>query len=128
MTNSYDLVIKNATVIDGTGNEGYSSDIAVKNGKIAKIANDIEGGKQIIDASGLTLTPGWIDSHSHSDRSMVDFSDQKEKIEQGITFSITGQCGSSPAPKAENDTFYTMGNFIDDVSKIPQGSSSHLRP
>ena len=94
----FDIVIKNGLVIDGTGSPGYYSDVAIKNGKIVKVAKNIEGGKNIIDASGLTVTPGFIDSHSHSDNAMLTFPDMTEKIEQGITTSIGGQCGSTLAP------------------------------
>jgi len=60
----------------------------VKDGKIARIGKAIENGRQIIDARGLVVTPGFIDSHSHSDRAILTYSDQREKIEQGITTSM----------------------------------------
>ena len=56
----YDLIIKNGTVIDGTGSSAYVADIAVSGGKIARIANDIDG-ERIIDAKGLVVSPGFID-------------------------------------------------------------------
>ena len=64
----YDLIIRNGFIIDGTGEEMFLGDIAVKQGKIAKIGNINTECLRIIDAKGLTVTPGWIDSHSHSDR------------------------------------------------------------
>ena len=123
----YDLIIKNATVLDGTGADGFLSDVAIKDGKIAKLGVGLEGSEQVIDATGLTLSPGWIDSHSHSDSSIVSFPDQREKIEQGITFSITGQCGGSVAPRRLKDgTLQTMGEFLEKAKNIPQGSSSKV--
>lgn len=123
----YDLIIKNANVLDGTGADAFLSDVAIKDGKIAKIGKELSGADKIIDATGLTLSPGWIDSHSHSDRSIVTFPDQREKIEQGITFSITGQCGGSVAPKLHSDgSFETMGEFLKKAQGIPQGSSSKV--
>ena len=77
----YDLVLKNCNVIDGTGNEPYNADIAIKDGKICSIASGILGGEKVIDVEGLTVTPGWIDSHSHSDRNFFTFPHQKEKVE-----------------------------------------------
>ena len=95
----YDLIIKNGTVIDGTGAPAQHSDIAILGGKITKIARNIrEESKEIIDAKGLTATPGFIDSHSHADDAMLEFPDMIEKIEQGITTSIGGQCGATLAP------------------------------
>ena len=55
----FDIIIKNGTVIDGSGKAGYLADVAVKDGKIACIGNDISGGKRIIDATGFSVTPGF---------------------------------------------------------------------
>ncbi len=119
----FDLIIKNASVIDGTGKEGYRADIAIKDGKITKIADSIDGADKIIDAKGLTVTPGWIDSHSHSDKTFLTYPDQKEKIEQGITFSVTSNCGLSEAPIMSG---MTMGDFLDKATAVPQGSSASV--
>ncbi len=124
----YDLIIRNGFIIDGTGEEMFLGDIAVKQGKIAKIGNINTECLRIIDAKGLTVTPGWIDSHSHSDRNHLSFPDQKEKVEQGITFSITGQCGGSPAPvrMADDNSIETMGDYLNRAKNIPQGSGSAI--
>lgn len=119
----YDLVIKNATVYDGTGRDGYSSDIGIREGKIAKIAKNLSG-KETIDATSLAVSPGWIDSHSHSDSTFFSYPDQKEKIEQGITFSVTGQCGGSAAPHCKDGEPVTAGEFLKKASQVPQGSGS----
>lgn len=122
----YDLVIKNGNIIDGTGNPHYLSDVAIQNGKIAKIAKDIEGGKQIIDAKGLTVTPGFIDSHSHADNAVMDYPDLIEKVEQGITTSIGGQCGTSVAPITEKEAVScraSMASFLDTMKYVPIGSN-----
>lgn len=89
----YDLIIKNGTVINGMGSPSFFADIAIKDGKIVKVMKGIEDAGKLIDASGLTVTPGFIDSHSHSDNAILDYPDMIEKIEQGITTSIAGQCG-----------------------------------
>lgn len=92
----YDIIIRNGTILDGTGGPGYRSDLAVKDGKIARIARKIDGeAAQIIDAAGLVVTPGFIDSHSHSDKEFYTDPVQVEKVEQGITTSVGGQCGGS---------------------------------
>ena len=84
----YDMVIKNGSIIDGTGSPAFHADIAINGGKIVKVARNIKDGKQVIDAKGLTVTPGFIDSHSHADNAMLTFPEMIEKIEQGITTSI----------------------------------------
>lgn len=132
----YDFVIKNGRIIDGTGSPAYWSDLAIKDGKIARIAKNITGGKKTIDANGLTVTPGFIDSHSHSDSSILDFPDQIEKAEQGITTSIGGQCGSTIAPIGiehkvydvgtlgkNSEVYKTMGTFLDIAKDVPLGSN-----
>jgi len=132
----YDYIIKNGTIVDGTGSVPYSGDLAVKDGKIVRIAENITGDGQIIDARGLTVTPGFIDSHSHSDSSILAFPDQAEKVEQGITTSIGGQCGLSPAPIAvgqkeadvgafgkNTEVYRTAGTFLDLAKTVPLGSN-----
>jgi len=134
----YDSIIQNGTIIDGTGAPAYRADIALKDGKIVRIAPHITGDCRIIDATGLTVTPGFIDSHSHSDAALLTFPDQTEKIEQGITLSIGGQCGSTQAPLdlhitpetakeipgfgRETDVLRTMGTLLNIAKDVPQGS------
>ena len=135
----FDLVIKNGNIIDGTGTPHYIADIGIKDGKIACIKKNIIGGEEIIDATGLTVTPGFIDSHSHSDSSVLNFPESIEKIEQGITTSIAGQCGIAPAPISKDATEYeisslgknvdiykTTGCFIETLKKVPLGSNIAL--
>lgn len=133
----YNLIIRNGTVIDGSGGAPYVADLAIKDGKIAKIAPHIEGGETVIDATGLTVTPGFIDSHSHADNALLTYPDMKEKIEQGITTAIAGQCGGSIAPLSrdydqsqnkqiaghgsEYEILKTMGSLIAYASNVPHG-------
>ena len=92
----YDLLIKNGFVLDGTGHPGKKANVAIKDGKIACIADTIEDSAEIvIDAAGQVVTPGFIDSHSHSDVQFFTNPKQTEKVEQGITTAVCGQCGGS---------------------------------
>ncbi|MBO7275987.1 MAG: amidohydrolase family protein, partial [Clostridia bacterium] len=99
----FDILIKNANIVDGSGKKGYQGDIAVKDGKIAAMGK-VEGeAKQIIDATGLTATPGFIDSHSHGDGSVLEMPDMDNIVLQGVTTIIGGQCGGSDAPCGKCD-------------------------
>ena len=121
----YSLVIKNGKIIDGSGKSAFFADVAIKDGKIVKIGK-IEGEcEKIIDATGLVVTPGFIDSHSHNDNALVNFPDLVEKVEQGITTSIAGQCGASPAPSIKEDgSILKMSEFFDSIKDNYFGSST----
>ncbi len=95
----YDIVIKNGKIIDGTGEESYFADIAIKEGKIVQISEKIDAeSNRIIDAENLIVSPGFIDMHSHSDFSLVFDNKAQSVITQGITTSVIGMCGASLAP------------------------------
>ncbi|MBQ2941688.1 MAG: D-aminoacylase [Clostridia bacterium] len=121
----YDLIIKNGNIIDGSGKAGYIGDIAIKDGVIVCISENIKGeSKEVIDATGLTVTPGFIDSHSHSDYAVFDYPDMIEKVEQGITTSIGGQCGMTLAPTGvKGDKLETFGTMVNAAKDIPLGSN-----
>lgn len=106
----YDLIIKNGTVIDGTGTkEKFKADVAVHNGVIVKVGDvgTVEA-KKIVDAKGLYVAPGFIDVLSHSDTNLTLFSmpGQESLVSQGVTTIIGGNCGYSLAP-------LVSGNVID---------------
>lgn len=137
----YDLIIKNGTIIDGSGSPSFCGDIAIKNGKISRIAESIdEFAEKIIDAKGLTVTPGFIDSHSHSDDAILEYPEMIEKVEQGITTAIGGQCGDSAAPRRiipENDReiegfgklsdiVKNFTNFVLTAKRIPLGANNMM--
>ena len=94
-----DLLIKNGTIIDGSGSPAYLSDIAVKKGEIERIGPslDIKCDK-VIDVSNLIVCPGFIDIHSHTDATIMINRKAESKIRQGITTEVVGNCGISAAP------------------------------
>lgn len=95
----YDLLIKNGTVVDGTGAKRRVADVAVEGDRIVKIAPSIsDPAKKTINAEGLFVTPGFIDVHSHADLLAVVPNDSQNFLRQGITTQFMGQCGASPAP------------------------------
>ena len=100
----YDVILKNGTVVDGTGAPRYTADVAIKEGKIVEIGQlgDATADK-VIDASGKCITPGFIDYHSHSDISVLMRTDASNMLEQGITTEIAGHCGLSASPFLSTD-------------------------
>ena len=99
----YDLVISGGIIYDGLGNPGKELDIAVKAGKIVSIGKNLSTKKarQVINASGLAVTPGFIDAHTHTDTELIANPNAESYIKQGITTEISGNCGSSPFPIAD---------------------------
>ncbi|SIT73469.1 N-acyl-D-amino-acid deacylase family protein [Edaphobacillus lindanitolerans] len=94
----YDLLLKNAKIIDGTGSPWYYGDIAIKNGRIERIGKLDVTAKQIIDVMKKVVSPGFIDMHTHSDLVILDRPLIEEKIRQGITTDLLGQDGIAAAP------------------------------
>jgi N-acyl-D-amino-acid deacylase len=94
----YDLVIRNATVIDGTRAPRYQADIGVAGGRIVAIGRLEAAGDVELDASHKVAAPGFIDSHTHDDRLMLSSPDMAPKVSQGVTTVIAGNCGCSLAP------------------------------
>ena len=95
----YDVLIRNARIIDGRGNPWYRGQIAVLDGRIAAVGWSVSGeAVQTIDAGGMIACPGFIDTHTHSD--FVFFVDPtaQSKVRQGVTTEVTGNCGMSAAP------------------------------
>ena len=91
----YDLLIQNGRVIDGTGSAAYQADIGVVGDEIAAIGQ-LEGETaKSVDASGLVVTPGFIDLHTHSDMSFLLDNTAQSKVRQGVTLELAGNCGSS---------------------------------
>ena len=93
-----ELLIKNAMIIDGTGVPAYKGDVGVDNGKIRLSWDPAETADQVIDAEGLYVSPGFIDSHSHGDGIYGTDFGQLCKTAQGVTTEVCGQCGSSFYP------------------------------
>ena len=95
-----DLLIANASVVDGTGNPCYAAHIGIVDGKIACISRDIgeSNAARTIDAAGMTVCPGFIDAHSHDDAYLLINPQGDDKVRQGVTTDIIGNCGFSLAP------------------------------
>ena len=96
---SFDTIISNGTIVDGTNTPRYISDIGITNGIIETIGTltDVESTNRI-DASRLVISPGFIDMHSHSDITLLEYPGGESKAYQGVTTEVTGNCSYSPFP------------------------------
>lgn len=116
----YDLLIKNATVIDGTGAPGFKADVAVKDAKIVMNPDSSKGAKEIIDASGLVLSPGFIDAHCHEDETLGNNACNIAKSSQGITSISAGNCGESLFPASPDpDKLSFLKQFMAEYLNAP---------
>ena len=95
-----DIIIRNGNIIDGTNSPSFTGNIGIKNGKIIYVTKSEieEDADVIIDATNLTVTPGFIDVHAHADETLLMYPTADNYIAQGVTTVIGGNCGFSPAP------------------------------
>jgi N-acyl-D-amino-acid deacylase len=107
---SFDLIIRNGFLIDGSGNPWFRADVGILGGKIAKVGRlDTLEAERVIDARGLVVSPGFIDIHSHSDLALLINPRAESKIRQGVTTEVIGNCGDSAAPTSKETV-----NFLKD--------------
>ncbi|MFH8365907.1 amidohydrolase family protein [Streptomyces sp. NPDC018031] len=96
-----DTVLRDVTVVDGTGSPAYRADVALAGGRIAAIAREGEprpSAREVVAGDGLVLCPGFIDMHAHSDLALLRDPDHSAKAAQGVTLEVIGQDGLSYAP------------------------------
>ena len=114
----YDLLIKNGTVVDGSGLPRFQADVAIAGGKIAAIGKIREGAREIIDAEGHVVSPGFVDGHTHMDAQVFWDPLGTCSCWHGITSVVMGNCGFSLAPCSEEDKLLVMRNLerAEDIS------------
>ncbi|MEC9251862.1 MAG: amidohydrolase family protein, partial [Pseudomonadota bacterium] len=107
---AFDLVVKNGTVVDGTGAPGFRADIGVNEGKITAIGR--LGGKayRTVDADDHVVTPGFIDGHTHMDAQVFWDPLGSCSCYHGVTSVVMGNCGFTIAPCAERDAGFVFKN------------------
>lgn len=116
----YDLIIRGGRIVDGTGAPAFDGDVAIQDGKIAALGAVEGSAQQEIDASGLLVAPGWVDTHSHMDGQATWDPLCSPALNHGITTLVMGNCGVGFAPcepteKAHRDLIEVM----EDVEDIP---------
>lgn len=115
---SYDILLKNGTIVDGTGNRPFVGDIAIKDGRIAAIGPNIGAeADEVIDATGKYVTPGFVDPHTHYDGQVTWDRDLMPSAGHGVTTVVIGSCGIGFAPvrKGTEDWLITLTEGVEDI-------------
>jgi len=113
----YDYLIKGATIVDGLGGQPYTGDIAVQNGKIADLGHVSGEAKEVIEADGAYVTPGWVDVHTHYD-GQVSWDDTIDpSFSHGVTSIVMGNCGVgfAPCPPGHEKQMIELMEGVEDI-------------
>ena len=110
----FDLLIKGARIVDGTGASSWIGDVAVEDGRFAALDHNIEAdARRLIQAGGYALAPGFIDIHCHSDFALFENPQSDIKLKQGVTLDVLGNCGESLAPlNAESRALIKLADVV----------------
>jgi N-acyl-D-amino-acid deacylase len=112
----YSLLIKNATIVDGSGKSPFKGSIGVKGDKVAAVGTVKGDAAREIDGKGLTAVPGFIDSHSHGDIDVLFFPKCESYLLQGVTTMVAGQCGMTLAPIKEKTTLMSVAeDYLEEI-------------
>ena len=114
----FDTVIRNGTVIDGTGRERFEADVAIQDGRIAAIGPNLGRGVNEVDATGQLVTPGWVDMHTHYDGQITWDSELSPSGWHGVTTVVMGNCGVGFAPCRREDREWLL-DVMEGVEDIP---------
>ena len=115
---TYDLLIKNARVVDGSGEPSFHADVAVHQGKIAGVGRTSGAARRTIDAGGRVVAPGFIDHHTHFDPQALWDPYCGSSVQNGHTTVLVGQCGQVIAPARPNDHDWYL-EFFSEAEAIP---------
>ena len=88
-----DLVVRNGTIVDGSGGDPFAGDVAIEGGRVTAVGAVPATEGPVVDASGLFVTPGFIDIHSHSDYTLLVDPRAMSAVYQGVTLEVVGNCG-----------------------------------
>ena len=118
MARTYDILIRNGTLIDGTGKPGARGDVAILDGRIAAIGAVEGDAREVIDAEGAIVTPGFIDVHTHYDGQFLWDTELEPSFSNGVTTAIAGNCGVGFAP-ADIQYRERLVEMMEGVEDIP---------
>ena len=115
----HDIVIRNATVVDGTGADRFTGDVAVSAGRFQEVGGKLGPARREIDAEGLLLTPGWVDIHTHYDGQATWDPYLTPSSWHGVTTAVFGNCSVGFAPVRRGSEHYLI-NLMEGVEDIPE--------
>src|SRR5258705_4460884 len=115
---NHDLVIRNGMVVDGTGNPKYLADVSIDAGVITEVGSVSGKENREIDATGLLVTPGWVDAHTHFDGQVMWDSYLTPSCWHGVTTVVMGNCGVGFAPAKPGDRGVLI-DMMEGVEDIP---------
>ncbi len=117
MASEFDIVIRGGTIMDGNGGAPFVGDVAVKDGTIAAVGKVSGHGREEIDADGLSVTPGFVDIHTHYDGQAMWDSHLAPSSWHGVTTVVMGNCGVGFAPVRKNtqDAVIALMEGVEDI-------------
>jgi N-acyl-D-amino-acid deacylase len=116
----YDLIIRNGTIVDGLGGEGYVGDVAVSDGVIAAVGTVEGSATREIDATGLLVTPGFVDLHTHYDGQAIWSDRMTPSSAHGVSTAVMGNCGVGFAPcrSEDHDVLVDVMAGVEDIPGV----------
>ena len=119
----HDLVIKNGTIVDGTGAASFEGDVAIDGDRIVEVGSDVGQGKRTIDADGRLITPGFVDGHTHYDGQVIWDPELAPSSWHGVTTVVMGNCGVGFAPARPEERDFLI-RTMEGVEEIPGAALS----
>src|SRR5260221_12231907 len=114
----HDLIIRNGKIVDGSGASAFNGDVAIDNGVITSVGAKAGGARREIDATGLVVTPGWVDIHTHYDGQVTWDPYLSPSSWHGVTTLVMGNCGVGFAPVQKGQEEFLIG-LMEGVEDIP---------
>jgi N-acyl-D-aspartate/D-glutamate deacylase len=124
---TYDLVVKDALIVDGTGRRAYTGDVAVQDGTIVAVGEVDSSATNTIQADGQVVAPGFIDAHTHYDAQLLWDPSANPSTSHGVTTVLMGNCGYTLAPVRHEDQDYLMGLFSA-AEEVPKAALQRFAP
>src|SRR6185312_6736151 len=120
MASEFDIVIRGGTIMDGNGGTPFIGDVAVTDGKIAEVGKVSGRGQDEVDADGLSVTPGFVDIHTHYDGQAMWDSHLAPSSWHGVTTVVMGNCGVGFAPvrKTDRDRLIELMEGVEDIPGV----------
>jgi N-acyl-D-aspartate/D-glutamate deacylase len=126
---TFDLLIRNGLVVDGSGSGGFPADVGIRNGEIVRVGDLSEAtAGRTIDASSLVVAPGFIDIHNHSDFTLLKEPRCESMIRQGVTTMVLGEGGSAGPVEPGEHEWTTLGGYFGHVEAAPTSARPRCGP